>query len=144
VSKDKEVWFIVGLGVFIIAVIAAALVGIKYARTCLLGDKAAAPKPQKVAPRQGATPPTKTALIRHDASVCPQLFCFLITCRDVPYLPIPCVETSGYVVQPPLRSNRAASSARVASVANRAPYAATLTLAASGAAYGATPGYPPG
>jgi hypothetical protein len=56
VSKDKEVWFIIGLGVFIIAVIAAALVGIKYARTCLLGDKAAAPKPPKVAPRQGADP----------------------------------------------------------------------------------------
>ena len=55
VSKDKELWFIVGLGIFIVAVILSALVGIKYARSCLLGDRAASSgKVNKVAPRQNS------------------------------------------------------------------------------------------
>lgn len=51
VSKDKELWFICGLGIFIVATIVLALVGIKYARSCLLGEKGSSSG--KVAPRQG-------------------------------------------------------------------------------------------
>ena len=49
-------WFIFGLGIFIVAVIAFALLAIKYARSCLLGEKgASSSRPHKVAPNQGST-----------------------------------------------------------------------------------------